>query len=178
MWCIGGMSNRWATRLCPLALGCVLGCVEVGPDPRILTGPLLVDIELDAEQQAAVRDAVERWREATGDRFAPDLQLAPVECGAAFAIEAVHTSGCFIGQEVELEEGHTGHVRGATDPELHSVSVAAWLAGSGFRDTVVHELGHYLLLGHADGVMAALPEHRSETISQASIREFCAVWSC
>jgi len=175
MWSIGGMRSRWATLM-----ACVisLGCVEVGPDPRLLTGTLLVDIEFDAEQQAAVQAAVNQWGDATGGRFAPELRFAPVECGAAFAIEAVHTRGCFIGQEVELDEGRTGHVRGATDPESHSVSVAAWLAGSGFRDTVAHELGHYLLLGHGDGIMAELAGRRSGSVSDATIREFCAVWSC
>jgi hypothetical protein len=139
---------------------------------------LLVDIEFDSEQQASVRAAVELWSEATGGRFAPELRLAPVACGASFAIEAVHHQGCSVGQEVELDEGRTGHVRGATDPEAHSVSVAAWLAGSGFQDTVAHELGHYLLLGHADGTMAQLAHRRSETISPTSVAEFCAVWGC
>jgi hypothetical protein len=179
MWSIGAMSSRWPQRLaCLIALGALPGCIERDPDPRILTGPLLVDIEFDSEQHAAVQAAVDLWSEATGGRFAPALQLAPVECGASFAIEAVHTQGCSIGQEIDLDEGRTGHVRGATDPEAHSVSVAAWLAGSGFRDTVAHELGHYLLLGHADGIMAQLADRRSEAISPTSVAEFCDVWGC
>ena len=162
-----------------MSLGCVAtGCIEVGPDPRLLRGPLVIDIEFDGEQQAAVQAAVELWREATGGRFAPELRFAPVECGTSFAIEAVQDRGCFIGEKVELEEGRTGHVRGATDPDTHSVSVAAWLAGSGFRDTVAHELGHYLLLGHGDGIMAELADRRSESVSEASRSEFCVVWSC
>lgn len=174
MWSIGRMPSRWALLACTISLG----CAEVGPDPRILTGPLLVDIEFDSEQQAAVQAAVELWSDATGGRFAPELQLAPVACGTSFAIEAVHARGCSIGQKVELDEGRTGHVRGATDPESHAVSVAAWLAGSGFRDTVAHELGHYLLLGHGDGVMAEVNDRRSGGISDASKQEFCALWSC
>ena len=174
MWSIGRMPSRWA----PLACVISLGCMEVGPDTRILTGPLLIDIEFDTEQQAAVRAAVQLWSDATGGRFAPELSFAPVECGTSFAIEAVHSDGCFIGLEVELDEGRTGHVRGATDPESHSISVAAWLAGSGFRDTVAHELGHYLLLGHGDGIMEELANRRSESIAAASLKEFCAVWSC
>src|SRR5688572_22008743 len=122
MWSIGRMSSRWTL----LAFTLSLGCVEVGPDPRILSGPLLVDIEFDTEQQAAVRAAVELWSDATGGRFAPELRFAAVECGTSFAIEAVHTEGCFVGRKVELDDGRTGHVRGATDPEAHSVSVAAW----------------------------------------------------
>lgn len=154
------------------------GCVEVSPDPRLLTGPLLVDVEFDDAQQAAVQEAVELWRDATGGRFAPELQVGPVECGAAFAIEAVFTSGCSVGQKVELDDGRKGHVRGATDPEAHSMSVAAWLAGSGFRNTVAHELGHYLLLGHGDGIMTEHADRRSDGVSEASRGEFCAVWGC
>jgi hypothetical protein len=168
------MLRRWL----PLSFTLLLGCVEVGPDPRVLTAPLLVDSELDAEQQAAVRAAVELWSNATGGRFAPELRFGPVECGTSFAIEAVHTHGCSIGQKVELGEGRTGHVRGATDPESHAVAVAAWLAGDGFRDTVAHELGHYLLLGHGDGIMAELADRRGDGVSEASKQEFCSVWSC
>jgi hypothetical protein len=174
MWSIGGMS-KWVT-----VLACVMahGCVESGPDPRILSEPLRVDAEFDTEQQAAVQAAVDLWSDATGGRFAPELRFAPVECGEPFAIEAVHTQGCSIGQAVELDGGRTGHVRGATDTESHSVSVAAWLAGSGFRDTVAHELGHYLLLGHGDGIMAQPADRHSDQVSPASVNEFCTVWGC
>lgn len=169
------MWSTWA-RVCACLMW--LGCVEVGPDPRILTEPLVVDSEFDDEQRAAVEAAVEIWRDATGGRFAPELRFAPVECGAPFAIEAVFTSGCSVGQKVELDDGRTGHVRGATDPEAHSMSVAAWLAGSGFRNTVAHELGHYLLLGHGDGIMTEQADRRSDGVSEATRSEFCAVWSC
>jgi hypothetical protein len=155
-----------------------LGCLEAGPNPRILTGPLLVDSELDAEQRDAVRVAVELWSDATQGRFAPALRFGPVQCGESFAIKAVHTPGCFVGQEVESAEGRTGHVLGATDPEAHSVSVAAWLDGSGFRDTVAHELGHYVLLGHGEGIMSQRREQRSPEVAAASISEFCAIWRC
>lgn len=168
----------WRQKATVLACAMSLGCLEAEPDPRILTGALLVDSEFDAEQRAAIQAAVELWSEATQGRFAPDLQLSPVQCGDAFAIDAVHTSGCFVGQEVETEDGSIGYVRGATDPESHAVSVAAWLEGSGFRDTVAHELGHYLLLGHGDGIMAQPGERRSAQVAEASLREFCAVWDC
>ena len=169
------MWSQWAT-----AVACLLslGCLEQGPDPRILTEPLLVDAEFDAPQRDAVQAALALWSDATRGRFAPRVRFGPVECEESFAIEAVHGSGCFVGQTVESADGSLGQVLGATDPELHAISVATWLAGSGFRDTVAHELGHYLLLGHGEGIMARSRGLRSSQITEATISEFCAVWGC
>jgi hypothetical protein len=150
----------------------------MGPDRRILTGPLLVDSEFNAQQRDAVQAAVELWSHATEGRFAPELRFGPVQCGDSFAIEAVHTPGCFVGQQIESSEGRSGHVLGATDPEVHAVSVAAWLEGSGFRDTVAHEIGHYVMLGHGEGIMSQRRQHRTTDVAASSVSEFCAVWGC
>jgi hypothetical protein len=143
-----------------------------------LTEQLLVDVEFDADQHQAVQDAVDLWTEATGGRFAPELVFGTVECGDAFAIKAVQTPDCFVGQKVETDDGRIGRVRAATNPDEHSVAVAAWLAGSGFRDTVAHELGHYLLLGHGPGIMAQRRSQGTSEVAAASISEFCDIWGC
>jgi hypothetical protein len=169
------MCGRWAPAVaCALALG----CSEAGPDPRILSGPLRVDSEFDAEQREAVLAAVELWTHATHGRFAPELEFGPVECKDSFAIEAVHAPGCVVGQKVESADGRDGRVLGGTDPELHSIAVATWLDGSGFRDTVAHELGHYVLLGHGPGIMAQRRDRESSEVAAASVSEFCAIWGC
>lgn len=172
------MHNRLATCVvCATSLS--LGCAEVGPDPRILTGPLLVDSEFDADQRAAIEEAVNLWTEATDGRFAPTLQFVPVQCEEPFAIEAVHVTGCFIGQKLATARGEgTARVLGATDPESHWISLGAWLEGSRFRETVAHELGHYLLLGHGEGIMAQARQRRSVDVTEASISEFCELWGC
>jgi hypothetical protein len=175
MWCIGGMCGRWVTVIaCWLALG----CLEEGPDARVLTEPLLVDAELDVEQRAAVQAAVTLWSDATEGRFAPELRFGAVQCGDSFAIEAVHTQGCSIGLRVQTDEGRIGQVLGATEPEQHSVAVATWLRGDAFRDLVAHELGHYLLLGHGEGIMAQPRQRLDSEVSAASRHEFCATWGC
>jgi hypothetical protein len=98
-----------------------------------------------------------------------------VKCGQAFAIEAVHAQGCHVGQEVD----DTGdRVLGAADSDGHWVSVVTWLEGEAFRDNVAHELGHYLLVGHGDGIMAQAREHQPPWITAASVSEFCAIWEC
>jgi hypothetical protein len=154
------------------------GCLAEGPDPRVLTEPLLVDAELDAEQRDAVQAAVTLWSDATQGRFAPELRFGPVQCGDSFAIEAVHTQGCSIGLRVRTAEGRIGQVLGVTDPEQHSVAVATWLSANAFRDTVAHELGHYLLLGHGEGIMAQPRQRLSSEVSGASLSEFCGTWGC
>lgn len=77
-----------------------------------------------------------------------------------------------MGQRVETADGRTGRVLGGTDPELHSIAVATWLDASGVRDTVAHELGHYLLLGHGPGIMAQRRDRDSTEVAEASISEF------
>jgi hypothetical protein len=143
-----------------------------------LTGVLLVDFEFDAEQRDGVQTAVALWSDATQGRFAPQVRFESVQCGDSFAIEAVHEPGCSIGQHVDSPEGRDGQVLGATDPELHTVSIAAWLSDSSFRETVAHELGHYLLLGHGEGIMAQRPQRLHAEVAASSIREFCTIWPC
>jgi len=138
----------------------------------------MVDAELDAEQRSAVQAAVELWSGATQGRFAPEVRFGPVECGDAFAIEAVPTQGCSVGLRVRTADGSIGQVLAVTDPEHHTMSVAAWLNGEGFRDAVAHELGHYLLLGHGDGIMAQPRYRTSSEVSEASVSEFCSTWGC
>lgn len=175
MWSVGGVRGQ-----CALFVVCVLvlGCSGTVPDPRILTEPLLVDAELDSEQRADVQAAVDLWSDATEGRFAPQLVFGPVTCGESFAIEAVHTPACFVGQKFATSDGRILQVRGATDPDEHSVAVAAWLAGRGFRDTVAHELGHYLLLGHGEGIMSQREGRDSSEVAPSSISEFCDIWGC
>ena len=155
----------------------VMGC-SAAPDPRILTEPLLVDAELDADQRQAVQAAVDLWSNATDGRFAPELRFGSVECEDAFAIEAVPEQGCSIGLRVRTADGRMGQVLGATVPDEHSVAVAAWLDGDAFRDVVAHELGHYLLLGHGDGIMAQPRDRLSSEVSARSVDEFCDTWGC
>jgi hypothetical protein len=175
MWFSGRVRSRLA-----LMVGCIVssGCADTAPDPRILTGPLVVDSEFDDDQRADILAAVELWREATHGRFAPQIQFGVVACGQAFAIEAVHSEGCFIGHEVDDDGPGHDRVLGAADLESHWVSVVTWLQGSAFRDNVAHELGHYLLIGHGDGIMAQARDQQGSDVAPASISEFCAIWDC
>jgi hypothetical protein len=157
-----------------LSVACSAG---LDADPRILTGTLVVDRSFSAEQRAEVISAVEMWREATDDRFAPKVVLGEVACGQAFAIEAVQSEGCHIGQEIAEEHAAaTQRVLGAADRDSHWVSVVTWLDGSDFRNNVAHELGHYLLLGHGEGIMAQARQHQPARVAQSSVGEFCAIW--
>ena len=171
MWLFCGMWSR--ATLVSLWIASA-GCVE-SPDTRLLSGPLLVDDEFDADQRAAIQAAVEMWSAATDGRFAPEIRFGEVRSRQAFAIEAVHGEGCSVGQQVD----DTGdRVLGAADRDAHWVSVVTWLEGSAFRDNVAHELGHYLLVGHGDGIMAQALDHQPPWIAPASVSEFCAIWGC
>jgi hypothetical protein len=156
-----------------------LGCIDAHPDPRILTGPLLVDSEFDGAQREAIAAAVELWSDATNGRFVPQLSFGSVRCEQAFAIKAVHSEGCHIGQAAgdDGAEG-TERVLGAADRDSHWVSVVTWLEGDEFRNNVAHELGHYLLIGHGDGIMAQARDQQSTEIAPATVSEFCAIWDC
>jgi hypothetical protein len=172
MWLFGAVRGR--ATLIALWIAS-FGCVDVHPDPRLLSGPLLVDGEFAADERAAIEAAVEMWRVATDGRFAPELVFGEVRCGQAFALEAVHDEGCHVGHEVD----DTGdRVLGAADRDAHWVSVVTWLEGSAFRDNVAHELGHYLLVGHGDGIMAQARDHQAPRITPDSVSEFCAIWGC
>lgn len=153
---------------------------ELDADPRLLGGPLTIDREFTGVQRQDILAAVDLWRRATGARFAPEVRFAEVSCGQPFAIEAVHSDGCHIGQEVSAEDGQQRpqRVLGAAHPEQHWVSVVTWLAGADFRNNVAHELGHYLLVGHGEGIMAQAREHAPAVVTAGSISEFCAIWSC
>lgn len=155
---------------------------DTDADPRLLWGPLTIDREFSREQRRDILAAVDLWRSATGARFAPEVRIAEVSCGQPFAIEAVHSESCHIGQEVEVEadggQRRPQRVLGAAHPEQHWVSVVTWLRGADFRNNVAHELGHYLLVGHGDGIMAQAREHAPAVVTPASISEFCAIWSC
>jgi len=161
-----------------LALALSVACsAGLDADPRILTGTLVVDRSFSAEQRAGVISAVEMWREATDGRFAPNVVLGDVACGQAFAIEAVQSEGCHIGHEVvEEDESSPQRVLGAADRDSHWVSVVTWLEGRDFRNNVAHELGHYLLLGHGEGIMAQSRRHQPARVAQTSVSEFCAIW--
>ena len=140
MWLFGGV---WSRLVAPVVCVVSFGCIEASPDPRILTGPLLVDRDFDGAQRAAVRAAVQMWSEATEGRFAPEIRFGEVECEQPFAIEAVHSEGCFIGHEVADERSDsTDRVLGAADRSSHWVSVVTWLEGDDFKNNVAHELGH------------------------------------
>lgn len=176
MWLCEGVWSRWVAFA---ACFVTSGCMEASPDPRILTGPLFVDSEFDAEQREAIQAAVELWSRATNGRFAPPLSFAAVQCEQAFAIKAVHSEGCYIGHTLDDESGEgTGRVLGAADREAHWMSVVTWLDGSEFRNNVAHELGHYLLIGHGDGIMAQARDLQGPEVAATSISEFCAIWDC
>ena len=115
---------------------------EVDPDPRLLLGPLTVDREFSSEQRADILAAVDLWRRATGGRFAPEVRFAEVSCGQPFALEAVHSEGCNIGQEVldGAQQERPQRVLGAAHPLQHWISVVTWLEGDAFRNNVAHEL--------------------------------------
>ncbi|MEY4547940.1 MAG: hypothetical protein RL685_4135 [Pseudomonadota bacterium] len=157
-------------------------------DPRLLMGPLTVDHEFLPEQRADILAAVNLWRRATGGRFAPEVHFADVSCGQPFAIEAVPSEGCHIGHEVhdDDDDEHDEHdderlrlrVLGAAHPHQHWISVVTWLDGAAFRDNVAHELGHYVLLGHGQGVMAQARKREPAVVAPTSISEFCAIWGC
>ena len=176
MWLFGGVWSRLAAAV---VWAVSFGCVEPGPDPRLLSGPLVVDHEFDVEQRAEIQAAVELWGEATDGRFAPELVFGEVRCGQAFAIEAVHDEGCYIGHAVDDELEETGdRVLGAADRDAHWVSVVTWLDGSDFRNNVAHELGHYMLIGHGDGIMAQARDQQGTEVAATSLSEFCAIWDC
>lgn len=178
MWLFGTMGiHASAVVGSALALVAALGCSSIDADPRILTGTLLVDQEFDATQRAAIRAAVERWSDATAGWFAPSLTVGEVACGQPFAIEAVHAEGCHVGQRVDSDDD-TVRVLGAVDRGAHWVSVVTWLEGSNFLDNVAHELGHYMLIGHGEGIMAQAREGQGARITEETVREFCAIWSC
>ncbi len=173
--CEGVWSRLAAVAACISSFG----CVETSPDPRILTGPLFVDSEFDAEQREAIQAAVELWSDATKGRFAPQVSFGAVRCEQAFAIEAVHSEGCYIGQAVD-DDGAEGteRVLGAADREAHWMSVVTWLDGDEFRNNVAHELGHYLLIGHGEGIMAQARDQQGTEVAATSVSEFCAIWDC
>jgi len=170
----------WAVRVAvllsvsALSLACSAG---LDADPRILTGTLLVDRDFSTEQRAEVLRAVEMWSTATEDRFAPDVVLGEVACEQAFAIKAVPSEGCHVGQAiVEENQPASERVLGAADRDSHWVSVVTWLEGREFRNNVAHELGHYLLLGHGEGIMAQARRHQPARVAETSVSEFCAIW--
>lgn len=176
MWLCGGVWSRLAAVAACIATS---GCVEANPDPRILTGPLFVDSEFDAEQREAIQAAVDLWSDATNGRFAPQLSFGAVSCEQAFAIEAVHSEGCYIGHAVDDDVGEgTERVLGAADRRAHWVSVVTWLDGNEFRNNVAHELGHYLLIGHGEGIMAQARDQQGTEVAPTSVSEFCAIWDC
>jgi hypothetical protein len=164
-------SVAWA-----FALVSAVGCTSMDADPRILTGTLVLDQDFEPEQREAIQAAIDRWSEATAGRFAPTLAFGEVACGEPFAIEAVHDVGCHVGQWYDEEE--TARVLGAADRGSHWVSVVTWLDGNYFGDNVAHELGHYMLLGHGDGIMAQAREGQGTQITESSIQEFCSIWGC
>jgi hypothetical protein len=170
----------WAVRigmLLPVWVSSFACAAGLDADPRILTGTLVVDRAFSVAQRAEVLRAVEMWREATDDRFAPSVVLGEVACGQAFAIEAVQSQGCHVGQALAEENDPTSErVLGAADRDSHWVSVVTWLEGSEFRNNVAHELGHYLLLGHGEGIMAQARRHQPPRVAQTSVSEFCAIW--
>lgn len=163
------------------ALGLLGACSpETDADPRLLWGPLTVDSEFSREQRAEILAAVDLWRQATGSRFAPAVHFGEVRCGQPFAIEAVHSESCHIGQQVADGDGQRQpqRVLGAAHPQDHWISVVTWLKGEAFRNNVAHELGHYLLVGHGDGIMAQARENEPPVVAGDSISEFCAIWRC
>ena len=74
--------------------------------------------------------------------------------------------------------GRGQRVLGAAHPEDHWISVVTWLEGDDFRNNVAHELGHYLLVGHGEGIMAQAREHEPAVVAETTISEFCAIWNC
>jgi hypothetical protein len=69
-------------------------------------------------------------------------------------------------------------VLGVADMDGHSVAVVSWLSGAAFRNNVAHELGHYMLIGHGDGIMAQAREHEPARVTPLNVNEFCAIWGC
>jgi len=175
VWLIGAMGLRvWvsvASALVP-----ALGCSSIDTDPRILTGTLLVDRDFGPSQRKAIQAAVDRWSTATAGRFAPSLAVGEVECGQPFAIDAVEGAGCHVGQWFDDDE--TARVLGAADRGSHWVSVVTWLEGDDFLANVAHELGHYMLIGHGEGIMAQAWQGQGTQITEATLHEFCSIWGC
>lgn len=161
-----------------LGLAACSGTVETA-DPRVLHGTLRIDSAFSEQQQQQVIAAVDMWSEATGGLFQPQLIVGEVFCGQAFAIEAVASRGCRVGQQADGEPADSGmRVLGAANRLRHTVTVVTWLDGDSFRNNVAHELGHYLMMGHGQGIMAQQRHGQTPVVSHESLQEFCSVWPC
>ncbi len=169
---------RWHAAIAFAAV-IATACGAAGPvaDERLVAGTLTVDREFSPHQRVQVEKAVELWSEATGGRFRPRLTFGEVECGDPYAIEAVADEGCRVGQRFESPEGRL-HVLGATDLYRHTIAVVSWLEGSSFRNNVAHEIGHYLLMRHGDGIMAQSFRGQPPVVTRDTLAEFCATWGC
>ena len=170
-----------ACRSLVCAVGLLLACGSpADTDPRVLTGTLTLDTAFSVDQRQSILDAIDVWRDATGGRFDPSVSFADVSCGQPFALAAVASEGCHVGQTVDEGDsaGPTERVLGVADPARHSIAVVTWLRDDDFGHNVEHELGHYLLLGHGQGIMAQARNHQPAVVAPASISEFCAIWSC
>src|SRR3954468_15991195 len=107
---------------CAAAL--VLGCGSPAEtDPRVLTGTLTIDTRFSVDQRQSILDAIDVWRDATGGRFDPGVRFDDVGCGQPFALAAVDSVGCHVGQTLDEGDsaGPTERVLGVADPTRHSI---------------------------------------------------------
>lgn len=168
----------WWLLLGILGLSSCTGVPDAA-DPRVLSGRLSIDSAFSDSQKQQVVAAVEMWTRATGGLFQPQLVVEEVQCGQAFAIEAVAEQGCRVGHAAVDEPEDSGlRVLGEANRRQHTVTVVSWLQGDSFRYNVAHELGHYLLMGHGEGIMAQQRHGQTPVVTNDSLREFCSVWAC
>ena len=151
-------------------------CGQTAPDPSVLQETITIDQELSAEQQQDVREAVKLWARASGSAFNPETSVGQVECGQPFAIKAIAEEGCGVGHA--LPEDEHMRVLGLANAEAHTITVVAWLEGTRFRYNVAHELGHYLYVGHGEGLMAQERWGQEPVLTEQTVEELCSVLPC
>lgn len=157
-----------------LVLLAALLAVACGPARVDLPGSASVDPAFSESQTAAILDAFEAWRAATGGVAALS---ASVGTGGELHVRPSRMDGLTLGLT-------TLHPDGTADVEidLRTVWGAARLErhteDEELRDCAMHELGHAFGLEHTPGGLMAADVYGGGAVDPGTLRRFCENYGC
>ncbi len=186
-----------------------IACTEMQPTTSspVVSRTVYVDDRFTSTEMKWIRESADQWKTATGNRVEYRIQVVnkdlmiPLDKSSEYSCpdtsvtgqvtylwKAFATDPIVVKLEAERNKNDgsrvAGFANGACDSDITWIYMVINFAKGEeeFKNTLVHEIGHTLGLGHVDieygSVMYPTIDRSSKCITEIDIDNFCNEWDC